>query len=425
MRRALRQYAPALLLALGLLALPCVGAAQVLGTVAGTVKDPSGGVLPGVTVEVSSPALIEKVRSSVTDGSGQYRIINLPPGNVHRHLQPDRVQHRPARRRRGITQLHVERRWRASGRSRPGDDHGHRREPDRGHPVLGADEDDDRYGLQGTALGRFVDPDGRARARRGGVEHGRRRRAGRSDRRHGVCARQPAGGRRVDDRRLAHRQHVHQLEPDEHEPVAAAVRSGGRAVVGADGGDRHQRRDHERHSEGRRQLLQRDAARQRLWSEPAGQQRDRPSAGARSARRVHDAQEALRHQRRGRRADQAGSRVVLRHVAVLHERVLPGRPFLSDRRHRDSAHERSVAAGVCRHLHLRQQRPRDRGDFGEAEDLGLVCLSVQGGPALAAAALQPVSGGVAHHDLAHAAVDDEVDLHGDEPTALRGRSHGW
>ena len=81
MRRVLRQYAPALLLALGLLALPCVGAAQVLGTVAGTVKDPSGGVLPGVTVEVSSPALIEKVRSSVTDGSGQYRIINLPPGN--------------------------------------------------------------------------------------------------------------------------------------------------------------------------------------------------------------------------------------------------------------------------------------------------------------------------------------------------------
>jgi Carboxypeptidase regulatory-like domain len=81
MRRALRQQAPALLLALGLLALPCVSAAQVLGTVAGTVKDASSAVLPGVTVEVSSPALIEKVRSSVTDGSGQYRIINLPPGN--------------------------------------------------------------------------------------------------------------------------------------------------------------------------------------------------------------------------------------------------------------------------------------------------------------------------------------------------------
>jgi hypothetical protein len=59
---------------------PCVGTAQTLGIVAGSVKDPSGGVLPGVTVEVSSPALIEKVRAAVTDGSGQYQIINLPPG---------------------------------------------------------------------------------------------------------------------------------------------------------------------------------------------------------------------------------------------------------------------------------------------------------------------------------------------------------
>ena len=47
---------------------------------AGTVSDPSGAVLPGVTVEASSPALIEKVRTAVTDGTGQYRIVNLPPG---------------------------------------------------------------------------------------------------------------------------------------------------------------------------------------------------------------------------------------------------------------------------------------------------------------------------------------------------------
>ena len=40
----------------------------------------SGGVLPGVTVEASSPALIEKVRSAVTDGTGQYRIVDLRPG---------------------------------------------------------------------------------------------------------------------------------------------------------------------------------------------------------------------------------------------------------------------------------------------------------------------------------------------------------
>ena len=50
------------------------------GSITGTVRDTSGAVLPGVTVEASSPALIEKVRSGVTDGTGQYRIIDLRPG---------------------------------------------------------------------------------------------------------------------------------------------------------------------------------------------------------------------------------------------------------------------------------------------------------------------------------------------------------
>src|SRR5678815_1417748 len=49
-------------------------------TLTGTVKDDSGAVLPGVTVEASSPALIEKTRSAVTDDTGQYRIIDLRPG---------------------------------------------------------------------------------------------------------------------------------------------------------------------------------------------------------------------------------------------------------------------------------------------------------------------------------------------------------
>ena len=49
-------------------------------TLAGVVRDSSGAVLPGVTVEASSPALIERTRSVVTDGSGQYQIVNLRPG---------------------------------------------------------------------------------------------------------------------------------------------------------------------------------------------------------------------------------------------------------------------------------------------------------------------------------------------------------
>src|SRR5690348_18231915 len=49
-------------------------------SITGVVKDASGGVLPGVTVEAASPVLIEKVRSVVSDDSGQYRIVNLLPG---------------------------------------------------------------------------------------------------------------------------------------------------------------------------------------------------------------------------------------------------------------------------------------------------------------------------------------------------------
>src|SRR5579871_5337266 len=54
--------------------------AQSGSSIAGVVKDTTGAVLPGVTVEASSPALIEKVRSAVTDAAGQYKIVNLVPG---------------------------------------------------------------------------------------------------------------------------------------------------------------------------------------------------------------------------------------------------------------------------------------------------------------------------------------------------------
>src|SRR6202035_4295998 len=47
---------------------------------AGVVKDTSGAVLPGVTVEAASPALIEKVRTVTTDAQGNYKIVDLRPG---------------------------------------------------------------------------------------------------------------------------------------------------------------------------------------------------------------------------------------------------------------------------------------------------------------------------------------------------------
>jgi hypothetical protein len=55
-------------------------AASAQSTITGVVKDTSGAVLPGVTVEAASPVLIEKVRSAITDGSGTYRILDLRPG---------------------------------------------------------------------------------------------------------------------------------------------------------------------------------------------------------------------------------------------------------------------------------------------------------------------------------------------------------
>ena len=67
--------------ALALLTLLPTGVyAQAQGSIVGTAKDASGAVLPGVTVEASSPALIEKTRSVTTSGTGQYAIENLRPG---------------------------------------------------------------------------------------------------------------------------------------------------------------------------------------------------------------------------------------------------------------------------------------------------------------------------------------------------------
>ena len=57
---------------------PSIAFAQ--ASIAGVVRDSSGAVLPGVTVEVTSPVLIEKVRAAVSDGSGRYQIVDLRPG---------------------------------------------------------------------------------------------------------------------------------------------------------------------------------------------------------------------------------------------------------------------------------------------------------------------------------------------------------
>src|SRR5262245_46995166 len=75
----MRSFGVKLLAAACVVLLPIAAAAQT-STIAGEVRDVSGALLPGVVVEVSSPALIEKVRTATTDGAGRFSIIQLRPG---------------------------------------------------------------------------------------------------------------------------------------------------------------------------------------------------------------------------------------------------------------------------------------------------------------------------------------------------------
>ena len=78
MTRSPRLATPVLLAFACLFALPALAHAQ--SAIAGTVKDTSGAVLPGVTVEAMSPVLIEKVRTVTTNEQGQFTIVDLRPG---------------------------------------------------------------------------------------------------------------------------------------------------------------------------------------------------------------------------------------------------------------------------------------------------------------------------------------------------------
>src|SRR2546426_111977 len=73
----MRHVGVGVLVIAGLLLAPGVTSAQ---SISGTVTDATGNILPGVTVEARSPALIEQVRTAVTNGSGQYQIVELRPG---------------------------------------------------------------------------------------------------------------------------------------------------------------------------------------------------------------------------------------------------------------------------------------------------------------------------------------------------------
>src|SRR5262249_27721664 len=76
----MRSFVQLLMVQIVLIVMPTVTSAQTGAALTGVVTDTSGAVLPGVMVEARSPALIEQVRSAVTDETGRYRIVDLRPG---------------------------------------------------------------------------------------------------------------------------------------------------------------------------------------------------------------------------------------------------------------------------------------------------------------------------------------------------------
>jgi hypothetical protein len=76
----MRVWIQSLIVLISLLVVPTATFAQAGAALTGIVTDSTGAVLPGATVEARSPVLIEQVRSSVTDETGRYRIVDLRPG---------------------------------------------------------------------------------------------------------------------------------------------------------------------------------------------------------------------------------------------------------------------------------------------------------------------------------------------------------
>ena len=128
----------------GVLLVPSVASAQ--AAIAGTVRDSSGAVIPGVSVEAASPALIEKVRTAVTDGTGQYRVEDLRPGTLRRDVHAAGLQHLQTRGHRADRLVYGHDQRRAQGRHAGGNGHGHRREPDRRRAEREARDDAEQRG---------------------------------------------------------------------------------------------------------------------------------------------------------------------------------------------------------------------------------------------------------------------------------------
>ena len=160
----------------GVRAAASLGFAQ--ATIAGVVRDASAAVLPGVTVEASSPVLIEKARTVVSDGTGQYRITDLPPGT---YMLTFTLPGFTTVRREGLAVSGsgvIPHNAELARRRAPGNRHRDRRVADRRHavgaPRGGAQQRDAEHAARHARLRLGA-------RRRPGAQHRRRRRRGRHD----------------------------------------------------------------------------------------------------------------------------------------------------------------------------------------------------------------------------------------------------
>ena len=341
-----------------LLAAPAAALAQT-GSIAGEVTDETGGVLPGVTVEATSPALIEGVRATVTDGAGPVRDRGAAPRHVHRYVHVARVQHvRPGGHRADV-RVHGERRRADERRRHRRDRHGvgrqpHHRRAERRHPgepvaraARRAADGEDLLGLR-VAHGRH---DQQHRRRRPGRRRQHGRRVGpRRD------PRQLRAGRR---RRLGR----HELQQQHHRRRRVL-----QAVLHEPGGhpgdrrldEQHGRRDpvrrrrDQRDPEGRREPVQLLRQRERDQRRPDGRQR-RPGHGRTGRQPPGEEQEDLGLRRRRRGTPRARPRLVLHRAPLVGGAELSGGDELQPDAAHAVLHARPGAADLDRLLQPGQQ----------------------------------------------------------------------
>ncbi len=419
---ALRRVHVAVLAAAVLLT-PGLAMAQALGTVAGTVKDASGAVLPGVTVEVASPALIEKVRTGTTDGSGQYRIINLPPGDYTvtftlpgfatvKRTDVEVSANFTATIDGDLRVGGLEETITVTGESpivdvqwatlrRTATFQVFKEIPSSGSwtsmaAVMSAvrTSSTDVGGVLGDPTGAMISAHGSREQDMVSLFDGMR--IGNMY--------QSSNNTNMSLSPLLFEQVDIQMSGQTGETgtngviLNAIPRSGGNRFSGT-------------------ALINGSAP------GSAGQQPHRPADGARRRRHQH-AEDALRHQRRSRRSDQAGQGVVLRHVALQQQRVQHRRQLLPGRCGGGSPRQDDTSKQAFGGTYLYDNNGRVTWAINDKQKFqGWYAFQVQGRSALADRVAHPVhlarSG--PHHHVAHAAVDVQVDLHGHEPDAVRGR----